>query len=93
MEWNFGPNNEPIDDDCCGQGCCHEENEANANAADYDAWWDSLTDDQKLALDETFNALQEFIQEYSDMFDVTSDTARKLQGAYWAFRSEFNTGD
>ena len=53
----------------------------------------SLTDDQKLALDETFNALQEFIQEYSDMFDVTSDTARKLQGAYWAFRSEFNTGD
>ena len=47
IEWNFGPNNEPINDDCCGQGCCHEENEANANAADYDAWWDSLTDDQK----------------------------------------------
>ena len=28
----------------CG---CHEENEANANAAEYDAWWDSLTNDQK----------------------------------------------
>ena len=43
FEWDFTPN-----DDCCGQQCgCHEENEANANAADYDAWWDSLTDDQK----------------------------------------------
>ena len=40
MEWNFGPNNEPIDS-CCGCGGCDE------NAADYDAWWDSLTDDQK----------------------------------------------
>lgn len=53
----------------------------------------SLTDDQRKTLDDTFDVLQEFIQEYSDMFDVTSDTARKLQGAYWAFRSEFNTGD
>ena len=40
MEWNFGPNNEPIDS-CCGCGGCDE------NAADYDAWWDSLTNDQK----------------------------------------------
>ena len=41
FEWDFTPN-----DDCCGQQCgCHEENEANA--AEYDAWWDSLTDDQK----------------------------------------------
>ena len=41
--------NQYLDDGyCCGQQCgCHEENEANANAADYDAWWDSLTDDQK----------------------------------------------
>ena len=41
--------NQYLDDDyCCGQQCgCHEENEANANAAEYDAWWDSLTDDQK----------------------------------------------
>ena len=41
--------NQYLDDDyCCNQQCgCHEENEANANAADYDAWWDSLTDDQK----------------------------------------------
>ena len=40
MEWEFGPNNEPKDS-CCGCGGCNE------NAADYDAWWDSLTDDQK----------------------------------------------
>ena len=41
--------NQYLDDDyCCGQQCgCHEENEANTNAAEYDAWWDSLTDDQK----------------------------------------------
>lgn len=33
---------------CCEQQCdYHEENEANANAASYDVWWDSLTDDQK----------------------------------------------
>ena len=45
MEWDFGPNNEPINDDCCNQECgCHEE---NINAAEYDAWWDSLTNDQK----------------------------------------------
>ena len=43
FEWDFTPN-----DDGCGQQCgCHEENEANANAVEYDAWWDSLTDDQK----------------------------------------------
>ena len=41
--------NQYLDDGyCCGQQCgCHEENEANANAVEYDAWWDSLTDDQK----------------------------------------------
>ena len=41
--------NQYLDDGyCCGQQCgCHEENKANANAADYDAWWGSLTDDQK----------------------------------------------
>ena len=41
--------NQYLDDDyCCEQQCgCHEENEANANAASYDAWWNSLTDDQK----------------------------------------------
>ena len=41
--------NQYLDDDsCCEQQCgCHEENEANANAASYDAWWNSLTDNQK----------------------------------------------
>ena len=34
MEWDFDPNNEPVD-------------YSNNNAAEYDAWWDSLTDDQK----------------------------------------------
>ena len=50
--------NQYLDDGyCCGQQCgCHEENEANANAADYDAWWDSLTDDQKEQLFEDRDA-------------------------------------
>ena len=41
--------NQYLDDDyCCNQQCeCHEENEANTNAAEYDAWWDSLTNSQK----------------------------------------------
>ena len=34
MEWDFDSNNEPVD-------------YSNNNAAEYDAWWDSLTDDQK----------------------------------------------
>ena len=50
--------NQYLDDDyCCGQQCgYHEENEANANAAEYDAWWDSLTDDQKEQLFEDRDA-------------------------------------
>ncbi len=52
FEWDINPN-----DDCCGQQCgCHEENEANANAAEYDAWWNSLTDDQKEQLFEDRDA-------------------------------------
>ena len=41
--------NQYLDDDyCCEQQCeCHEENEANTNAAEYDAGWDSLTNSQK----------------------------------------------
>jgi hypothetical protein len=41
--------NQYLDDDyCCEQQCeCHEENETNTNAAEYDAWWDSLTNSQK----------------------------------------------
>ena len=46
---NFDLQDRMIDDDyCCGQECgCHEENEANKSAAEYDAWWKSLTNDQK----------------------------------------------
>ena len=39
----------------------------------------SLTDEQRKTLNDTFDVLQEFIQEYSEMFDVTSETARKMQ--------------
>ena len=46
---NFDLQDRMIDDDyCCGQTCgCHEENEANANAAAYDTWWKTLSNEQK----------------------------------------------
>ena len=61
--------NQYLDDDyCCEQQCgCHEENEANANAADYDAWWDSLTDDQKEQLFEDRDASERDIMD-NDFF-------------------------
>ena len=44
--------NQYLDDDyCCGQQCgCNEENEANANAAEYATVSNSLTNDQKAQL-------------------------------------------
>jgi hypothetical protein len=50
--------NQYIDDDyCCNEECgCHEENKANNNAAEYDAWWNSLTDSQKEQLFEDRDA-------------------------------------
>jgi hypothetical protein len=46
--------NQFIDDGyCCGNECgCHvqrmqEQQEMEQNTAEYDAWWNSLTDDQK----------------------------------------------
>ena len=53
----------------------------------------SLTPDQMKAIDETYIALAEFVSEYSEMFDVTSDNARKLQHAFWGLRHEFNKGN
>ncbi len=53
----------------------------------------SLTPEQTKVIDEAYNALAEFVSEYSEMFDVTSDNARKLQHAFWNIRHEFNKGD
>ena len=52
--------NQYIDDDyCCNEECgCHEENTANNNAAEYDAWWNSLTDKQKQKLFEEADAAE-----------------------------------
>ena len=40
--------NQYLDDDyCCNQECgCEDENEANS-AAEYDAWWNSLSVEEK----------------------------------------------
>jgi len=53
----------------------------------------SLTDEQRETLNDTFDVLQEFLQEYREMFDVTSETARKMHAVYWAYKDEFNKGD
>jgi|TARA_R110000772_G_scaffold158396_1_gene269575 hypothetical protein len=50
----------------------------------------SLTDEQRETLNDTFDVLQEFLREYREMFDVTSETARKMHNVYWAYINEFN---
>ena len=52
-----------------------------------------LTPDQMKAIHNTYDAMQDFIQEYSDMFDVTSETARKMQNSFWAISHQFHMGD
>jgi|TARA_R110000796_G_scaffold215324_2_gene331315 hypothetical protein len=53
----------------------------------------SLTNAQEQLLDDTYDVLSDFVQEYSEMFDVTSETARKLQTVYWSYINEFNKGE
>lgn len=48
-----------------------------------------LTEEQIKTLDETYEAVSDFVKDYSDMFDVSSETARKLQFAFWGLRHEF----
>jgi len=57
--------NQYLDDDyCCGQACgCHEQRmgEIEQNTVEYDAWWNSLTDNQK---EEIFNEQDASEKEY-----------------------------
>jgi hypothetical protein len=48
-----------------------------------------LTKEQLKTLDETYEAINDFLNDYTDMFDVSSETARKLQIAFWGLRHEF----
>ena len=66
------------------------EIEAEKKNALRDQGMKSLTPNQIKALDQTYVALSEFVSEYSEMFDITSENARKLQYAYWDLRHEFN---
>ena len=52
-----------------------------------------LTLDQMKAIHNTYDAMQDFVHEYSDMFDVTSETARKLQNSFWQISHQFHMGD
>ena len=52
-----------------------------------------LTPDQMEAIHNTYDAMKDFMDEYSDSFDVTSETARKLQSSFWKISYEFHMGD
>jgi len=45
------------------------------------------------AIHNTYDAMHDFIGEYSDSFDVSSETARKLQNSFWKISYEFHMGD
>tara|TARA_R110000744_G_scaffold368992_1_gene479067 strand:- start:1319 stop:1543 length:225 start_codon:yes stop_codon:yes gene_type:complete len=49
----------------------------------------SLTEEQIKTIDVTYEAISDFINDYSEIFDVSSETARKLQLAFWSMRNEF----
>ena len=49
----------------------------------------SLTSEQQIAISKSNEALSDFVNEFSDMFDVSTDTARKLHNAFWAMHHAF----
>tara|TARA_R100000781_G_C3967799_1_gene89039 strand:+ start:64 stop:339 length:276 start_codon:yes stop_codon:yes gene_type:complete len=52
-----------------------------------------LTQQQITCLNESHKTMALFLSEYSDMFDVTSECARKMQDAFWSLRNNFNLDD
>tara|TARA_Y100000593_G_scaffold22365_1_gene44654 strand:- start:125 stop:397 length:273 start_codon:yes stop_codon:yes gene_type:complete len=52
-----------------------------------------LTQQQIDSLNESHRTIALFLSEYSDMFDVTSDCARRMQDAFWSLRNNFNLDD
>ena len=53
----------------------------------------NLTEEQEKAIKQTNEALTDFVQEFSEMFDVSVDTARKLQTSFWAMRHAFGADE
>ena len=49
----------------------------------------ALTKEQAKALKNAHIALQEFVMEWSDMFDLSGDTPRKLQNSLYEIRHQF----
>lgn len=50
----------------------------------------ALSDTQIKAIQETTEALRDFTQEFSEMFDIHTETARKLHAAFWSMHSSFD---
>ena len=58
--------------------------------AEAEALAEVLTDEQFQAIRKAQIALGDFVQEFSDDFDIDLRTARKLQRAYYALRGQFS---
>ena len=52
-----------------------------------------LTPDQMQAIHNTYDAINDFIDEYAQTFDITSETARKMQDSFWKISHQFHMGD
>ena len=55
---------------------------------------DALTPSQREAIKKAHNALRDFINEWSDGFDLYKvDTPRDISTAYWMMRNNFHLDD
>lgn len=55
------------------------------------AAFDQMTEEQQKVVRKTQMALRSFVSEFSESFDVTTDTARDLQNCFWHMESAFRT--
>jgi len=55
------------------------------------ASFDQLTEEQQKAVRAAQAALRDFVNDFSESFDVTTTTARELQECFWAMNMAFET--
>ena len=55
------------------------------------ASFDQLTEEQQKAIRAAQAALRDFVNDFSESFDVTTVTARDLQNCFWTMNMAFET--
>ena len=55
------------------------------------ASFDQLTEEQQKAVRAAQAALRDFVNDFSESFDVTTVTARDLQNCFWTMNMAFET--